>query len=206
MPRASLSSVSRSALRSLLLLIALVAVAFVARDVMPPASRAAAVARSAPMPMSQMAPMTDDEMKAASAAWWATHPRRPASFNGTLPDQTPAVIYTVQNYNFDSDGNAATAVDTARIMMGQSVQWNWVNGYHTVTSGVDGNDVNAGMLFDQPLDPYDLSFAYTFNNPGTYPFFCRNHWTVGMKGVVVVAGATPTRKTSWGSVKSLYRP
>lgn len=200
MPRVRPLSVARSTLRPALLLVALVAVAFFARDAMPPASRAASMAHASPMQM------TDAEMKAAATAWWATHPRRPANYTGVLPGNPPTVVFNVENYTFDSDGSAATQVDTARIMMGQTIQWNWLNGYHTLTSGVDANDTNAGTVFDQPIDPYNTSFSFTFDTPGTFPYFCRNHWTVGMKGVVIVGGGTPTRKTSWGSVKSLYRP
>ncbi len=194
MPR-PLPAVSRSAVKFLLLLTVLVAVAFVARDAVPPASHAAAVRNTPHMAM------TDADMQAASAAWWASHAR-----TGVSSTQSAAVVFKVENYTFDSDGSTATQVDTARIAVGQTVQWNWVNGFHTVTSGVDGLDPNAGLLFDQPIDSADLTFSYTFTSAGTYPYFCANHWSIGMKGVVIVSNATPTRSTSWGAVKSRYRP
>jgi plastocyanin len=170
-------------------------VAFVARDAVPPVSRAAAVCDASHLNMS------DADMKAASAAWFATHPR-----TGVSSTQSPAVIFNVQNDIFDSDHNAATKVDTARIGVGETVQWNWVNGIHTVTSGVDGTDPSAGLLFDQPIDAGDLTFSYTFATAGTFPYFCANHWSLGMKGVVIVSNSTPTRNATWGEVKSKYRP
>lgn len=60
---------------------------------------------------------------------------------------------------------------------------------HTITSG-KVTDNNAGSLFDSGLIKSGGEFRFTFQNPGTYNYFCTVHpWMVGQ---VVVAGSTPT--------------
>lgn len=59
----------------------------------------------------------------------------------------------------------------------------WVNEDsfdHTVTSGTRGN---ATDMFDKTV-PGGGSFSFTFEEPGTYEYFCSIH--PGMHGVVVV--------------------
>lgn len=65
---------------------------------------------------------------------------------------------------------------------------------HTVTSGIKGEQgvpgVSKGMpdrpdgAFDEALDDRGASYAFTFDEPGTYEYFCRIHG--GMTGVVIV--------------------
>ncbi len=64
---------------------------------------------------------------------------------------------------------------------GTTVTWTNEDGFqHTVTSGTR----------DQPTELFDEtvagggSFSYTFEEPGTYPYFCSIH--PGMEGTVVV--------------------
>lgn len=65
----------------------------------------------------------------------------------------------------------------------------WVNkeGNHTTTSGADcisDGKWNSGLL--SPLQ----SFEFTFTEPGTYPYFCISHCSLGMKGVIHVNEST----------------
>ena len=145
-----------------------------------------------PRPVDAAAPahhvmsMTNTAMKRASDAWWTSHPRvGSAAPQGTLA----AATFTVVNFRFDLDNNASTQVDTAKIQVGQSVLWQWVQGFHTVTSGTTAGDPQAGFLFDQPSDNAHTQFTFTFNTAGTFPFFCRIHDPF-MAGVVVVKSAT----------------
>lgn len=126
--------------------------------------------------------MTDAAMKRWAESWWASHPRV-----GTASVQAPAATFTVRNFYFDKDNNASTQVDTAKIMIGESVLWTWIIGFHTITSGVDSGDPDAGTLFNQPSDSGNQQFTFTFNAAGTYPFFCTFHEFLDMKGVVVVS-------------------
>ncbi len=59
---------------------------------------------------------------------------------------------------------------------------------HTVTSGQNGV---ADGKFDHNLHPGE-TFSFTFKTAGTYPYFCRYHWTMGMTGSVAVGGAPTT--------------
>jgi plastocyanin len=125
-------------------------------------------------------PMTDAAMEKWTRDWWAAH--QPVGVSAQRP---AAAAFTARNFQFDTDNNLATQVDTAQINVGETVTWQWINGFHTVTNGNDSFDPQAGALFDQPVDPTSTSFSFTFNTPGTFPFFCRPHEGL-MAGVVVV--------------------
>ena len=90
------------------------------------------------------------------------------------------------NVIFNSDGKTTTPIDTARIQTGQAILWKWVTGIHTTTNGTGSTDPAAGTLWDQSMTTSAREFAFTFNTPGTYPFFCRVHESFDMRGVVVV--------------------
>jgi hypothetical protein len=74
--------------------------------------------------------------------------------------------------------------------VGESVLWQWVDGVHTVTSGTDNSDPDAGTLFDQPSSSGAQQFTFAFTATGTFPFFCRPHDFLQMKGVVIVSSNT----------------
>ncbi len=101
---------------------------------------------------------------------------------------TPDFIITATSapYVFDSDNNAATAIDTLTITQGQTVRWSLVSGTHTVTNGTGSADPNAGTLFNASLAPATPTFDFTFNTVGTVPYFCVFHESLGMKGVIIV--------------------
>ncbi|HUB05806.1 MAG TPA: plastocyanin/azurin family copper-binding protein [Myxococcales bacterium] len=68
----------------------------------------------------------------------------------------------------------------------QGMTITWTNDdtvLHTVTSGPPGQPDGR---FDEQLPP-GASFSYTFKSPGSYPYFCRIHYTMGMVGSVTVA-------------------
>jgi plastocyanin len=176
-------------------LVAVSALVFAIRGALPAPTRAATSVHHMGMAMSE------ESMQQRAASWWASHPR-----TGVNSAQLTAAVFTVQNYRFDTDHNPSTQVDTAQILIGESVQWRWVNGAHTVTYGVDSSDPNAGLLFNQSIDVTHPTFNYLFDEPGTYPFFCYIHESFNMTGVVVVSAPTPAGHKSWGAVKQRYRP
>jgi plastocyanin len=121
------------------------------------------------------AAMTDAAMKIESERWYATHPR--VGVSSVLAP--PAATFLVTNFRFDADGSANTQQDTVQIQPGQTVQWQWDVGAHTVT--------DEGLLFDQPIDSGNHRFAFTYDTEGAYPFFCRFHGDLyQMRGVVIV--------------------
>ncbi len=64
---------------------------------------------------------------------------------------------------------------SARVPVGTTVRWTNEDGArHTVTSGAPG-DADAGAIFDGDLPGNGGTFAFTFDAPGEYPYFCRPH-------------------------------
>lgn len=136
-------------------------------------------------------PMSDAAMKMCVSDWYATHPAHgaaPLSATGPLAP-APADTFLVTNFRFDSDGRS-TQIDTVRVVEGQTVMWKIVSGFHTTTSG-NPFDVDAGSLWDLPVDSGSPEVVVDFPTAGTYPFFCRPHGSAfNMRGVVVVRANT----------------
>lgn len=80
----------------------------------------------------------------------------------------------------------AYAPKEVRIKAGETVRW--VNNdefLHTVTSGeVDGPENKADGMFDEDLDESGSEATVTFDQPGSYTYFCSQH--NAMDGVVIV--------------------
>ncbi len=76
------------------------------------------------------------------------------------------------------------------IQRGDTVTWTWAqNGFfHSVTSGKDGT---PDGLFDSGTVRSPFTFSYTFNNAGTFDYYCRPHLSMGMTGQITVAEVTP---------------
>ncbi len=86
---------------------------------------------------------------------------------------------------------------TARVSAGQKVTWTNDDPFdHTVTSGPPGQPDGK---FDQLLHSGE-TFTYTFSSPGTYPYFCRIHYAMGMTGTITAQpGGASGGSTSGGS-------
>jgi plastocyanin len=131
--------------------------------------------------------MTDAAMKQAVDNWFATHPRVGGT---TKANHTADAVVRVTGFRFDADNNAGTQIDTVKISTGESVEWDWVDGSHTVTNGTGGADPAAGTIFDAASNSLNPTFVVTFETVGTFPYFCRVHEFFNMKGVVVVSSPT----------------
>lgn len=169
-----------------LLLVAVAALAWLALG---------AASRPAPVPaahdMSAMSmPMSEDEMRAASAAWFAKYPAR-----GLKTTAAPVDSFVTGLTNFNEDGNAATQIDTAHIQVGDAVLFKYGSGVlHSVVNGTGSSDPAMGTLINMPLTNSTQNFTFTFNSPGVVPFFCAIHELSNMKGVIIVnapAGVGP---------------
>ena len=59
------------------------------------------------------------------------------------------------------------------IAPGDTVNWVWVGGSHTVTSGTGNLDPNSGAEFSRGLlfNPPE-PFSHTFNSTGYFPYYC----------------------------------
>jgi len=128
-------------------------------------------------------PMTDEAMARAVREYFETRPVvRPAAATGT-----PVVTFRAFSSKFDFDNDqVGTPVDTAHIMVGETVGWQRFIGIHTVTSGSGSLDPQSGVLFDVPLDSTTPLFDFTYTQAGTFPFYCVIHEAFTMVGVVVV--------------------
>ncbi len=94
---------------------------------------------------------------------------------------------TVENWRFDADENNNTQVDTLTISQNDTIQWDWVEGFHTITSGLSSSpDDNPGELFDVPSDPDNTFFQFAYLDEGDFPYFCRPHEGLNMKGLIRV--------------------
>ena len=101
---------------------------------------------------------------------------------------SPGVLeIDVENFRFDADNNDNTQIDAVTINAGDTVRWNWRGGIHTVTSGVSSNlQDNPGELFDETINGSNPTFEFTFSEAGTFPYFCRPHESLNMKGIIEV--------------------
>lgn len=84
------------------------------------------------------------------------------------------------------------ATCTTTVNVGDTVTWTVSAGFHTVTQ-CDANHENCGGdgFFDSGQLEQGQSFSFTFNNPGSYVYYCAFHPSQ-MEGVVQVVAPTPT--------------
>lgn len=80
------------------------------------------------------------------------------------------------------------------VNVGDTVTWTVSIGQHDTVSGSSGVPSgvwNSGSQFGRLMRSGER-FSFTFTNPGTYPFYCTPHWTLGMTGsITVVAPNSP---------------
>ena len=88
-------------------------------------------------------------------------------------------------------GEKAWSVNPVNVKVGDNVTWtNDDNQAHTITSGKDSGDPDAGKVFDSspnfnPLLAPKQTFQHKFTTAGEVPYFCQLHPT--MIGTVVVS-------------------
>ena len=74
--------------------------------------------------------------------------------------------------------------DDVTVDVGTTVRWeNDGSATHTVTSGADGDHDDE---FDSGNLSPDDSFEFTFEDAGTFPYYCTPHVSMGMEGSVTV--------------------
>jgi len=132
--------------------------------------------------------MSEAEMARWVKEFYRTHP-----VVGRLkPQAAPVDTFIASGTTFDTDNNSGTVIDTMRIHTHDTVLWRALSGSHTVTNGTGSSDPTAGTIFDEPIGGLTPAvFAYEFDSPGQYTFFCRPHEGFNMKGVVIVTDAAP---------------
>jgi plastocyanin len=122
-----------------------------------------------------------------------------------VPESAPAAIKQIFDVAVGPNDSFTFSPDSVNISVGDTVRWTWDSDVHSVTSGQfctsDGqfcspDDVNCD-LSDQPT-----VYMHTFNQPGTYSYFCLAHCDFGMIGTVTVSGAAPLQLTTVVSRKT----
>ena len=79
--------------------------------------------------------------------------------------------------------------DSVGIIAGETVEFYWRTGDHSITSGVGSGDPNVGEMINSPLNFETPAVQLTFGAAGTYPFFCVPHEFEGMNTTVWVFDA-----------------
>lgn len=100
-----------------------------------------------------------------------------SNFDGTALDLTGRDEVEVA---VGAEGNAgynAYSPAAIQITPETTVVWEWIRGNHNV--------IDADGAFQSNLGT-DLTFEHTFEEPGTYTYYCSPHENYGMKGAVVV--------------------
>ncbi len=83
------------------------------------------------------------------------------------------------------------------IAPGDTVQWVWANGIHTVTSGPP--TCVADGLFTMPFDAGNPTPSQLFPTAGVVPYFCIPHCGLNMVGTINVVAPVPT-VSEWGMI------
>ncbi|MEP6686483.1 MAG: plastocyanin/azurin family copper-binding protein [Verrucomicrobiota bacterium] len=123
--------------------------------------------------------------------------------NGRLvPNTPPSGTSQIVDVTVGPNGTRQFSPTTVNISTGDTVRWTWGSNNHSVTSGAscsidsqfcspDDTNCSAGLLSDS-----GTVYLHTFNQAGTYSYFCAVHCFSGMVGMVNVAGAAPLQLSS----------
>jgi plastocyanin len=85
---------------------------------------------------------------------------------------------------------------------GDTIEWHWSSGTHTVTSGDNAACVHDGTYFDMNLDSSNPVVQYVVPNDGTtfIPYFCRPHCGAGMVGTITILPSPIPAVSQWGMI------
>jgi plastocyanin len=113
-------------------------------------------------------------------------------------DPTPNVTSQIFDVTVGPGGATMFSPNDVTISVGDTVRWTWASDRHSVTSGnpcttdsqfCSPNDMNctAGTLSNT-----GTIYQHTFNQAGTFSYFCALHCAFGMTGLVHVVGPACT--------------
>lgn len=92
----------------------------------------------------------------------------------------------IANVTVGSGGDHFSPLITS-INVNDQILWTWAGTFHSTTSGTNGvpsHVWDTGIITSLPH-----TFTNSFPNPGTFVFYCSQHYTLGMTGAVIVAAA-----------------
>jgi plastocyanin len=91
-------------------------------------------------------------------------------------------------------GSLSFSPATLTVNVGDTVEWRWISGRHTTTR------VGGPEAWDSGLASAPHTFSHTFTWPGSFPYVCTIHESLGMRGTIrvqsVPASSTTTVPTS----------
>jgi len=87
--------------------------------------------------------------------------------------------------------DVTSGTSTTTINVGDTVEWDWQSGFHSTSSGsCPGGSCTQNNIWNSGATSGPHSFQYTFNNAGTFPYFCSVH-LASMQGTVIVKAPPP---------------
>lgn len=112
----------------------------------------------------------------------------PTPANGPTPTPNVTHLVTVgkgpegQLSNVFLDSQSGTSTST--IHVGEAIQWTWLSGTHSTTSGTCAVGCVANGIWDSGIGQ-GMTYQRTFTTAGTFPYFCQVHGVM-MQGTVIV--------------------
>ncbi|MGH8102227.1 MAG: plastocyanin/azurin family copper-binding protein [Chthoniobacterales bacterium] len=145
----------------------------------------------------------------AAQTQFADHAIKIVDQNGRpVPNGAPSLVGQIFDVTVGPGGTLTFSPNSVTISVGDTVRWTWGSSFHSVTSGtpctVDSqfcspNDMNCS---NGTLSNVGAVYQHTFNQAGTFSYFCASHCAFGMTGTVTVSGAAPLQITSVVSRKT----
>ena len=124
---------------------------------------------------------------ATAAVWW----QQSASPTATAQETTTVAVGDIW---FCNDSFSAGVCETT-ISVGDTVSWDFSGAQipHTTTDcGADCDDPTATPLWDSGLVVDGSKYAFTFDTPGTYLYYCAVHPTLQRGRIIVQQDPPPT--------------
>lgn len=105
-----------------------------------------------------------------------------AGYDGSVKDSTGSGSATVKVGANSEDGYFAFKPAAVRVSTGTEVTWEWTGegGAHNVVE--KSNAFTSG----EAQSGSDITYKHTFEEAGTYLYYCGPHRSLGMKGAVIV--------------------
>jgi plastocyanin len=80
--------------------------------------------------------------------------------------------------------DTVTGNSTSTIPVGTTIEWVWISGFHSTTSGTCTTVCTEDGIWDSGVGS-GMTFTHTFTQAGTFPYFCEAHGAM-MQGIVIV--------------------
>jgi plastocyanin len=132
---------------------------------------------------------TPTETATATATETATPTQTatPTTTTTVTPTQTATEAVDAAQRVAVGPGDFVFDPETFSVPAGSTVLWEWASSNHNVkpSSTPDGSDWTGTPGDSQTFDT-GYTYAYTFEVPGEYAYFCRPHRSLGMTGSFTV--------------------